>query len=78
MINATSDVEFAGHLRRFAQQVVWYGRKGGKLRHNKLIESLDLGLVEDNKVHAHQMLAEIYDSLGQLDEAKKQRQLAGN
>jgi len=34
-ITATADIVFGGDLEAYAQQVVWYGRKGGSLRYSR-------------------------------------------
>jgi len=41
-----------------------------------LTDSIALGLADENKARAHEILAEIYESLGQLDAAEEQRQLS--
>ena len=35
----TPEIRFNGDLERYAREVVWYGRKGGKFRHSDVADA---------------------------------------
>jgi hypothetical protein len=39
VLAVNSDADYKGDLPSYAQQVVWYGRKGGSFRHTNVVES---------------------------------------
>jgi hypothetical protein len=40
VLTVDEDVEFKGDLVRFATQIVWYGRKGGRFRHENVVDEM--------------------------------------